>query len=539
MIVKLESKLKLLELALTLAYDTKCNYEDVFAQTRMWDSLIYSYLFEKKIVVPPKVIKEKTEAFEGAYVKEPQVGKHDWVASFDLNSLYPHLLIQYNISPETIVEPHDYTPEMREVIAQGVTVEKLLDRKVNLSRISNVTITPNGQFFRTDKRGFIPTMMEEMYEDRKKFKKLMIKAQQDYQVETDSTKKKELENLIARYNNLQLAKKVSLNSAYGAMGSQYFRFYDLRMALGVTSAGQLSIRWIEAKINLYMNKILKTENIDYVIASDTDSIYLRLGELVNSVFKEIDTPKIIDFMDKVCEDKIQPYIDKSYEELAEYVHAYAQKMIMKREGLSDKGLWTAKKRYILNVYNNEGVVYKEPKLKVMGLEMIKSSTPSAIREKMRTVTKVMLTGTESDVQDFIAQFKEEFKSLSPEEISFPRGLNGLFTYADPVSLYKKGTPIHVKGAILYNHFLKQHELTNKYPLIQEGEKLKFTYLKMPNPFKDMVISYPGRIPKEFNLNEYIDYDTQFEKAFLEPVKVILDCMGWQAEKRSTLDSFFS
>ena len=414
LIVKLESKLKLLELALTLAYDTKCNYEDVFAQTRMWDSLIYSYLLEKKIVVPPKVIKEKTEAFEGAYVKEPQVGKHDWVASFDLNSLYPHLLIQYNISPETIVEPQDYTPEMREVIMQGVTVEKLLDRKVNLSRISNVTITPNGQFFRTDKPGFIPTMMEEMYEDRKKFKKLMIKAQKDYQVETDPNKKRELENLIARYNNLQLAKKVSLNSAYGAMGSQYFRFYDLRMALGVTTAGQLSIRWIEAKINLYMNKILKTENIDYVIASDTDSIYLRLGELVNSVFKEIDTPKIIDFMDKVCEDKIQPYIDKSYEELAEYVHAYAQKMIMKREGLSDKGLWTAKKRYILNVYNNEGVAYKEPKLKVMGLEMIKSSTPSAIREKMRTVTKVMLTGTESDVQDFIAQFKEEFKSLPPE-----------------------------------------------------------------------------------------------------------------------------
>jgi DNA polymerase elongation subunit (family B) len=539
LIVKLEGKLKLLELALTLAYDTKCNYEDVFAQTRMWDSLIYSYLLEKKIVVPPKVIKEKNEAFEGAYVKEPQVGKHDWVASFDLNSLYPHLLIQYNISPETIVEPQDYTPEMREVIAQGVTVEKLLDRMVNLSRISNVTITPNGQFFRTDKQGFIPTMMEEMYEDRKKFKKLMIKAQQDYQIENDPIKKKELENLIARYNNLQLAKKVSLNSAYGAMGSQYFRFYDLRMALGVTTAGQLSIRWIERKINLYMNKILKTENVDYVIASDTDSIYLRLGELVNSVFKEIDAKKAIDFMDKVCEDKIQPYIDKSYQELADYVRAFAQKMQMKREGLSDKGLWTAKKRYILNVYNNEGVAYKEPKLKVMGLEMIKSSTPSAIRDKMTAVTKVMLTGTELDVQKFIAEFREEFKTLPPEEISFPRGLNGLITYSDPVSLYKKGTPIHVKGAILYNHFLKQYNLSNKYPLIQEGEKLKFTYLKMPNPFKDMVISYPGRIPKEFNLSEYIDYDTQFEKAFLEPVKVILDCMGWQAEKTSTLDSFFS
>jgi DNA polymerase elongation subunit (family B) len=539
LIVKLENKLKLLELALTLAYDTKCNYEDVFAQTRMWDSLIYSYLIAKKIVVPPKVIKEKTEAFEGAYVKEPQVGKHDWVASFDLNSLYPHLLIQYNISPETIVEPQDYTPEMREVIAQGVTVEKLLDRKVNLSRISNVTITPNGQFFRTDIQGFIPKMMEEMYEDRKKFKKLMIKAQQDYQKEDNLSKKKELENLIARYNNLQLAKKTSLNSAFGAFGSSYFRFYDLRMALGVTTAGQLSIRWIEGKLNDYLNKLLTTDK-DYVIASDTDSIYLNLSSLVGTVFQSGgETQKIISFMDKVCEDKIQPFLDKSYQELADYVHAYQQKMQMKREALADKGIWTAKKRYILNVYNNEGVVYKEPKLKVMGLEMIKSSTPSAIREKMTEVTKVMLTGTESDVQEFIANFREEFKTLPPEEISFPRGLNGLNTYSDPVSLYKKGTPIHVKGAILYNHFLKQYNLTNKYPLIQEGEKLKFTYLKTPNPFKDMVVSYPGRIPKEFNLSEYIDYDTQFEKAFLEPVKVILDCMNWQAEKISTLDSFFS
>ena len=539
LIVKLEGKLKLLELALTLAYDTKCNYEDVFAQTRMWDSLIYSYLIAKKIVVPPKVIKEKTEAFEGAYVKEPQIGKHDWVASFDLNSLYPHLLIQYNISPETIVEPQDYTPEMREVIAQGVTVEKLLDRKVNLSRISNVTITPNGQFFRTDIQGFIPKMMEEMYEDRKKFKKLMIKAQQDYQKEDNLSKKKELENLIARYNNLQLAKKTSLNSAFGAFGSSYFRFYDLRMALGVTTAGQLSIRWIEGKLNDYLNKLLKTDK-DYVIASDTDSIYLNLSSLVGTVFQSgNETQKIISFMDKVCEDKIQPFLDKSYQELADYVHAYQQKMQMKREALADKGIWTAKKRYILNVYNNEGVIYKEPKLKVMGLEMIKSSTPSAIREKMTEVTKVMLTGTESDVQEFIANFREEFKTLPPEEISFPRGLNGLNTYSDPVSLYKKGTPIHVKGAILYNHFLKQYNLTNKYPLIQEGEKLKFTYLKTPNPFKDMVVSYPGRIPKEFNLSEHIDYDTQFEKAFLEPVKVILDCMNWQAEKISTLDSFFS
>jgi DNA polymerase elongation subunit (family B) len=404
--------------------------------------------------------------------------------------------------------------------------------------MNGYTITPNGQFFRTDIQGFLPAMCEEMYTDRKKFKKMMLQAQQEYENEKDESKKYDIEKRVARYNNLQLAKKVSLNSAYGALGSQYFRFYDLRMALGVTTAGQLSIRWIEAKINAYMNKLLGTEN-DYVIASDTDSIYLRMSELIDKFVKDqSDKQKVISVMDKICEEKIQPYIDKSYQELADYVNAYEQKMQMKREGLSDKGVWTAKKRYILNVYNNEGVQYAEPHMKVMGLEMIKSSTPSAIREKMKAAIKLMMTGTEQQVQDFIANFRKEFRTLPPEEISFPRGLNGLNTYSDPVMLFKKGTPIHVRGAIVYNHHLKQMNLTKKYPLIQEGEKLKFTYLKMPNHFKNDVISFPSRIPKEFELDNYIDYDVQFEKAFLEPISVILNCMKWSAEKTNSLEDFF-
>ena len=366
-------------------------------------------------------------------------------------------------------------------------------------------------------------MLEEMYEDRKKFKKMMLAAKQEYENETDKTKKYELTKKIARYDNLQLAKKVGLNSAYGALGSQYFRFYDLRMALGVTTAGQLSIRWIEGKINEFMNKILETDS-DYVIASDTDSIYLNLGPVVDRFIQSgKSTESVIAFMDKICKDKIEPYIDRSYAELASYVHAYEQKMQMKREALANKGVWTAKKRYILNVYNNEGVQYKEPKMKVMGLEMIKSSTPSAIREKMKETISLMMNGTESDVQDFIEDFRNHFKELPAEEISFPRGLNGLGKWSDPSSLYKKGTPIHVKGAILYNMLLKKMDLDKKYPAIQEGEKLKFTYLKMPNPIKDTVISYPTKLPTEMGLDNYIDYDLQFDKAFLEPIKIILDC----------------
>jgi DNA polymerase elongation subunit (family B) len=426
-------------------------------------------------------------------------------------------------------------------ISNAVSVDTLLHKKLDINILEkyNLTITPNGQFFTTTHIGFLPEMLGYMYEDRKKFKKMMLVAKQEKEKEKDPVKKNELEKKVARYNNLQLAKKVSLNSAYGALGSQYFRFYDLRMALGVTTAGQLSIRWIEMKINEYMNKLLSTNNVDYVIASDTDSIYLRLNELVTKVYgvdKVVSMPKqkVIEFMDRVCEQKLQPYIDKSFKELADYVNAFEQKMQMKREGLADKGIWTAKKRYIMHVYNNEGVQYEEPDMKVMGLEMVKSSTPASVRERMRECLEIIMKKTESDMHSFIEEFRNEFKKLPVEEISFPRGVNGMTEYADKVALYKKGTPIHVKGSLIYNHLLKEKSLEKKYPLIQGGEKIKFVYLKTPNPVKDTVISFPSRLPVEFNLQQYVDYEMQFEKTFLEPIKIVLDCINWTTEKTNSL-----
>lgn len=322
------------------------------------------------------------------------------------------------------------------------------------------------------------------------------------------------------------------------MGSQYFRFFDIRLALAVTLSGQLSIKWIEHKINAYMDNILKVKK-DRIIASDTDSIYLCMADLVGKFYSEdAGVNKIITFMDKVCKDKIQPYIDKSYQELSDYVNAFSQKMVMKREVLADKGIWTAKKRYILNVYNSEGVQYNEPHLKIMGLEVAKSSTPTIVRQKMKELIKIIVTKDEPTVQKFVFDFKKLFKTLPPEEISFPRGVNGLKTYADDILPYKKGTPIHVKGSILYNKFLKQKGMDKKYPYIQEGEKIKFTYLIQPNPLKSPVVSYPNRLPIEFGLHDYVDFEMQFDKTFLSPISVILNCVGWKAEKTNTLEAFF-
>jgi len=524
---RLEDKMKLIELALTMAYDAKVNYNDVFYQVRMWDTIIYNYLKKKGIVIPPKVQTDKDEKYAGAYVKEPTPGVYDWVVSFDLNSLYPHLIMQYNISPETILDERHPT----------ASVDKILGEQISFEMYKDYAVCANGAMFRKDKKGFLPELMEKMYGERVIFKKRMLKAKQEYEkTPTDALKKE-----IARCNNIQMAKKISLNSAYGAIGNQYFRYFKLANAEAITLSGQVSIRWIENKMNQYLNKLLQTEGEDYVIASDTDSIYLNLGPLVTKFLssKSDDKAAVVGVLDKICQEKLEPFIESSYQELADYVSAYEQKMSMKRENIADRGIWTAKKRYILNVWNSEGVQYSEPKLKVMGIEAVKSSTPAPCRQMLKDSFKIMMSGSEDDMIDYIDNCRKKFKQLSPEEISFPRSVSDVTKYKSSSDIYTKGTPIHCRGALLYNHYVKKAKLTNKYSLIQNGEKIKFCYLKKPNIIHENIISFIQDFPKELGIGKYVDYDLQFDKAFLEPLKIILDAIGWNVEKTVNLEMFFS
>ena len=524
---RLEDKMKLIELALTMAYDAKVNYEDVFYQVRMWDTIIYNYLKRRNIVIPPKNRSDKSDKYAGAYVKEPIPGKYDWVVSFDLNSLYPHLIMQYNISPETLLDTRH----------PSVTVDKILSEDITFEMYKDNAVCANGAMYRKDVRGFLPELMEKMYNERVIFKKRMITAKKKY----EKTPTKNLEKEIARCNNIQMAKKISLNSAYGAIGNQYFRYYKLANAEAITLSGQVSIRWIENRMNKYLNKILKTENEDYVIASDTDSIYLNLGPLVKTVYKgrETTNESIVSFLNKICEMELEKYITSSYETLANYVNAYDQKMFMKRENIADRGIWTAKKRYILNVWDSEGVRYEEPKLKMMGIEAVKSSTPAPCRLLIKNALKLMMNGTEEDVIDFIDESRKQFKKLPPEEIAFPRTASNVQKYKSHSMIYEKGTPIHIRGALLFNHYVKAKKLDNKYSLISNGEKVKFLYLQKPNIIQENVISFIQDFPRELGLEKYVDYDLQFDKSFVEPLKAILDAIGWNVEKTVNLELFFS
>ena len=531
---KLDDKMKLLDLIITIAYESQVNFEDVFSPVKTWECIIYNFLKDQNIAVPNKRSDAESTSIEGGYVKEPHIGMHKWVVSFDLNSLYPHLIQQYNISPETISHDEVLKIKYREGVA-GLLNEQY---DTDYLKEKQLTLTPNGQHFTISRQGFLPKLMKSMYDDRVTYKKKMLAEEQRLE-DGNYKNKQEVVNNISKYNNAQMAKKILLNSAYGALANKYFMYYSPEQAEAITMSGQLSIRWIEKHINRFINDLLKTGETDYVIASDTDSIYITFDSLVNEVCREgLGTEKVITFLDKICKDKVEPFIDEMYKDLHAYINSYEQKMVMKRESIADKGIWTAKKRYILNVYDSEGVRYKEPKLKIMGIESVRSSTPQWCRENIQSLIVTIINTDEQTVINAIEDYRKVFKTLTFNEIAFPRSVKGLSKYKSSKDIYIKATPIHVRGTLLYNHQLHTRKLTRKYELIKDGEKIKFAYLKEPNILGENVIAIATVLPSEFGLEKYIDYDLQFDKSFLQPVKNILDVIGWKSENMSSLESFF-
>ena len=523
---KLEDKLKLIELMVTIAYMAKVNIEDVFSPVNTWDNIIYNYLRDQNIVIPMKKDDVESGSYVGAYVKDPLVGFHEWILSFDLNSLYPHLIMQYNLSPETIVDNRF-----------DVSVDMLLNKRLSSDirthlNTHNLAMAANGCCFRKDIKGFLPTLMESYYADRSKYKKEMLKYEQEYQ----HNKTKDLEKTISRLNNLQMALKILLNSCYGALANTWFRYFDLRLAEAITMSGQLSLRWVSDGIDQSLNRMLKTDNYPYVIYNDTDSVYITIKPLIDSLYSDKSTDQIIAFMDKFGDQVMQPVINGLYDELYVYMNAYQQKMIMKREVLVDRGIFVAKKKYILNVYNSEGVQYAEPKLKVMGLEMVRSTTPQVIRAALKDSIKVILTGDNDKLISFIQEYKDRYMQYSIDEIARPSGINGIKKYASS-TIYKKRTPAHVRASLMHNHMLKKCDIID-IPAITDMDKIKMVYLRMPNPTHENVIAFVDTLPEEFNISKYVDYDTQFDKTFLAAIKNIVEPLGWSLDNTQTIEEFF-
>lgn len=538
LIERLEEKLGLITLVMTTAYIGGVNYTDTLGTTAIWDSIIYRRLMRKRTVprlrqLPPSNYTpygakvgslthngrpgdrntSKFAAIAGGYVKEVKEGMSDWVMSFDLNSLYPNIIIQNNMSAETLV-PHSFIPN---VFPNRILSENSFPSDIDLCRAAN------GSVYRKDIKGIVPELVEELYSKRVEVKKKMIEGQQALQLDKDN---KALIRDVSRNETMQMAVKILLNSLYGAMANKYFRYYDPQVAEGITLTGQTVIQWAEKAVNQKISEFLQEETIqDRVIAIDTDSVYITAADIVEK-FKPKDP---VHFLDEFGEKVIEPALSKAFDDYARISNAYDNRMVMAREAIADKGIWTAKKRYILNVHNNEGVQYSEPKIKMMGIEAIKSSTPEVCRDAMKEMFKTILTGSEKKTREAIELFKTHFKSLRPEQIAFPRGVSEVEAYSSRDTIYRKGTPINSRAAILYNHYIKKHKLENEYEMIYNGDKIKFLYLKVPNAINENVFGFKDAWPEKLDYDRYIDYDMQFTKTFMEPLQIILGSLGWTAE----------
>jgi DNA polymerase elongation subunit (family B) len=529
---RLEAKMKLIYLAVIMTYDAGVNFADVFGTIRVWDSIIHEYLRRDNRVVPFTKLSDQDFKLEGGHVKDPKPGEYHFVSNFDLKSSYPHQIMMYNIGAETFVD-----------VYPNVRADNFVAREVDIDAATEngkYCVAANGCRFRKDKKSFLAALMEENFAKRAEYKKLMIEAEQKALDATDPAEKKRWEDDKAKYENMQHGTKIKINAAYGALSNAYFRWFNPYFAEAITQSGQLAVKWGQNVVNGYLNKVLKTED-DYVIAIDTDSLYIHLGPLIYKIdptadANKGDVRKSIKLMDKICSEKILPLIRAGYQEMADYMGAYAQKMDMNREVLANKGIWTGKKHYILNMYDKEGIAYDPPKKKIVGIEAVRSSTPNAARAKIKEALDIILNGSESDLHSFVNNVREAFKVLPVDEIAFPRSASDLDKWIDAAGNFRSGTPIQARAVINHNNLLKTLQVKRFKP-IGSGEKSKFVYITKYNPHNIPVVGFADILPPEFGLDDFVDRMKQFNKGFRSPLESITKAIGWSTEPIATLDTF--
>ena len=533
----LENKLNFLFLVSTVTYLGKSKYQDSFGVVKWWDVYIYNQLLQKNIQIPPAKKRVSNDAgIVGAFVKDPVPKLYSWIVTLDLTSLYPSIIMSFNLSPEMI-----YKQAMFELDK----IDSLIDFEEDLTWIknTNVAMLANGATFKRDKQGILPELVNGMFASRKEFKNHMLKATGELEeLKRNGSSEniiKEKEAEVATFSAKQQAFKISLNSLYGATANAFFRYNSRDISEGITMTGQLVIRYISKRLNVKLNGLFKTTDVDYIIFNDTDSAGINFQYLVDKMFPtdQSDTQKIVNFLDKFVKTIINPYLIEEFQALSNYLNAFQNRLSMNREVIADKGIWRGKKHYILQMWDKEGIRYTKPKLKMMGIETAKSSTPNIVRGSLEQAIKIILNGTEEELQSYVKKFHDNFIKASISDIAFPRGVSDMDKWVDSFGLLSKGVPIHVRGCIVYNQLLKKAN-TGAYPYIKNGDKIKFVYLKLPNKSHSHVISFLDILPNELELNADVDRETQFSKTFLEPLRTLTDIVGWNTEKTNTLDCFF-
>lgn len=535
LILKLNTKLKLIELVQYLAYYAGVNFDDVMSPVRMWDAIIYNYLLEKNIMVPPKPEVMDSGKYIGAYVKESKPGKKKFIVSVDFTSLYPSIIRAFNIGPETLRE------DMR---VEYPSEPGFLDKSIDVSSVpSYCAIAANGEVFDNRSPSILSILVERVFSYRKATKRKMLEVEAELQKDKSNEKLK-MEH--AMLDTKQMAMKVLANALYGSCGNKYFRYYDVRIATAITVTGRYLIQWTEKVINAYMNRWADTHGVDYVIAGDTDSLYINMEKVVKKFPHSDDIKQVIDNLDQFADKYLEAGIRRAMREVQAYLHNNDH-ISMKREAISDVGIFAKKKHYILRVHNSEGVAYDPPKLKIMGMRLITSSIPEVCRKILKDAIPICLDGTNEDLSNYIKGIRATWRTLKLSDIAVNSSINNIGKYTgdkygllleqaladrDKIVLvspewYANKAPMQVKAAINFNYLIDRLGIEGQYMRVLDGTKSKIVPLRSPNHYGIQEITLSGDIlPPEFKLDEFVDYDALWIRNIESPLNEILSPIGW-------------
>ena len=544
LVVSMDEKLQFIELCRAICHAGFVPYEDYMFSSKYLEGACLAYLKKKGLVAPnkPKDRKEKMQAlrdnneekFIGAYVKEPIVGKYDWIYDLDLTSLYPSIIMTLNISPETKIgkisnwNPEEWVRGVNKnytIVGKDDTYEYSSSELQEVIKDSNLGVAANGVLYNQDKPGLIADILDTWFKQRVEFRKL----ESQYGAAGDTEK-------YEFYAKRQLVQKILLNSMYGVLGLPAFRFYDIDNAEAVTITGQTVIKKTAEMANIKYWKELGTKE-DYNVYIDTDSIYMMAEPLVKHRFpeyKSFDEQRMADEVNTIAEET-QTFLNNFYDLLSERFFGIPKdkhRFEIKKEYISKAGFWVAKKRYAQWMVLKNGI--KCDKLDVKGLDVVRSSFPKAFQGFMSTMLKDILMGKDNDYIDkTLIEFKNSLPTLPVKTIAKGGAIKELSKYDDgkwrkdsglQIAVFEKGTPAHVKAGIAYNRLLKFFNSPFKHEPIRDGDKVKWVYLRQNPLGLDTVAFKDYNDPKEIMdfIEQYIDRD-----------------MIYKAELENKLDDFYN
>lgn len=576
LLYELDQRVQLHKIVMMIAGLTGVNLDDSMGTVKPWANYIAFQSYLSNTILPDDEPQEQQE-IKGGFVAEPTIGKFKDVFSVDLNSAYPNLSMRgCNMSPETYIPEHKIPKDLKLLRDQYFNDEDEIRRlddylKGNLDEFNkllkkyNMSCGINGALFTKDFVGVIPTLVAGLYGKRKTAKKEMLNCEKNIQLIKDELHKRgaqlleietqleldisqlknySVEQLSAFYNYeyskkqelniLQMVFKILINSLYGALGNRYFKLFNVDIARAITGNTRFYIVLSKHRIPEFLNKFGKSNGVEdnnYYCYSDTDSLYFTLQPISHVLYDPTDDNNTkADKIDDFIKTEIDPVIEENNKEFCDFVNALDSTVVKaEREVIADSAVFVAKKRYFMRVLDNEGVRYETPKIKRMGIEIVRSSTPSFSKKYLDDSINIILDKNNKDLLEWVKETKQLFTKQKLSEIAKTSSVSNLNYNLDKVQYDQNGRkisiPINSRAALVTNRYIEQNNLSNQFQPISPNDKIKILYMKTPNPLNSNVMAFiDNRFAEMFR--QYVDFDENWDKFFLAALEIMTNPLNY-------------